>query len=179
MYFDPKEVVMEQICIIPLATDRKELFLQLQEVLATIFSIKVSIMEKISIPKKSWDQKRGQFNASKMIDILEPKIKRYDYCKYNLFITEMDLYSGDLNFVFGVAKPSSKVSIISLARLITDSEDTFQSRIIKEAVHELGHLFGLPHCTNPKCVMRFSNSLADTDRKGETFCTECKEKLFK
>jgi len=35
-------------------------------------------------------------------------------------------------------------------------------RVIKEAVHELGHAFGLTHCENSKCVMHFSNSLQDT-----------------
>lgn len=48
---------------------------------------------------------------------------------------------------------------------------------MKEAVHELGHTFGLVHCIDPKCVMFFSNSLADTDNKNTKFCKKC-IKLF-
>jgi archaemetzincin len=35
----------------------------------------------------------------------------------------------------------------------------FGQRLVKEAVHELGHAFGLNHCENIECVMHFSNSL--------------------
>jgi len=51
------------------------------------------------------------------------------------------------------------------------------SRMNVEAVHELGHTYGLGHCGNPRYVMFFSNSLMDTDRKGSEFCPSCKSKL--
>jgi predicted Zn-dependent protease len=44
-------------------------------------------------------------------------------------------------------------------------------RAIKEAIHEAGHLDRLPHCPEPTCVMAFSNSIEDTDRKGRAFCS--------
>jgi predicted Zn-dependent protease len=50
-------------------------------------------------------------------------------------------------------------------------------RGMPEAVHELGHTYGLGHCGNPRCVMFFSNSLADTDGKGSGFCPSCESKL--
>ncbi|TLX91314.1 MAG: hypothetical protein E6K97_02920 [Thaumarchaeota archaeon] len=39
--------------------------------------------------------------------------------------------------------------------------------MVKECVHELGHIFGFVHCPNIECVMYFSNSLSDTDIKGK------------
>jgi archaemetzincin len=53
----------------------------------------------------------------------------------------------------------------------------FYQRIVKEAVHELGHAFGLNHCRNIKCVMHFSNSLSDTDIKTSHLCNVCKGHL--
>jgi archaemetzincin len=50
---------------------------------------------------------------------------------------------------------------------------------MKEAIHELGHSYGLAHCSRPKCVMFFSNSLQDTDRKRSAFCVDCRMKLDK
>ncbi len=55
----------------------------------------------------------------------------------------------------------------------------FKERALKEAIHELGHLLGLGHCPNPACVMFFSNSLGDTDRKGPGLCPECRRRLEK
>jgi archaemetzincin len=53
----------------------------------------------------------------------------------------------------------------------------FRERAVKEAVHELGHTFGLGHCPDSSCVMHFSNCLDDTDRKGKEYCPECRAKL--
>ncbi len=91
-------------------------------------------------------------------------------------ITPYDIYSDNLNFVFGIALPF-KGFLVSYSRLISDDEELFLSRLRKEVTHEMGHVFGLPHCPNPKCVMHFSNSLIDTDMKGEDFCPSCKKRL--
>jgi len=102
-----------------------------------------------------------------------------------LGVTGVDLTAPGLNFVFGLADPGSRAAIISLARLYPEfygqprDPRRFKVRAITEAVHELGHLLGLGHCSDPACVMFFSNSLADTDRKGPGFCQLCREKLGK
>jgi archaemetzincin len=102
-----------------------------------------------------------------------------------LGVTGVDLTVPGLNFVFGLADPESRAAIISLARLYPEfygqprDPGRFKARAVTEAVHELGHLLGLGHCLDPACVMSFSNSLADTDRKGPGFCQACREKLGK
>ena len=40
-----------------------------------------------------------------------------------------------------------------------------------------GHLFGLVHCTNNKCIMHFSNTVKDTDEKEQTFCQNCRSRI--
>ena len=56
-------------------------------------------------------------------------------------------------------------------------KNLFRERALKEAVHELGHTYGLGHCPDSTCVMHFSNSLPDTDLKGWKFCPDCQEKV--
>jgi archaemetzincin len=101
-----------------------------------------------------------------------------------LAICDFDAYSDNLNFVFGEAHLGGRIAAIYLTRLreefyVKKSDITrlFEQRVIKESVHELGHVFGLRHCENSKCVMHFSNSLQDTDFKNERFCERCNEIL--
>jgi len=100
-----------------------------------------------------------------------------------LGLTELDLYEEGLNFIFGLANPSLRSAIVSVHRLrnefygLEPDDGLLLERAIKEAMHELGHVFGLSHCPNPRCVMHFSNSLLDTDVKGPLYCPRCEEKL--
>jgi archaemetzincin len=70
-----------------------------------------------------------------------------------------------------------KAAVISLHRLRSPDRSLFSLRILKEALHELGHNRGLRHCSDDGCVMHFSNTLADTDRKGPGFCPDCDARL--
>ena len=85
----------------------------------------------------------------------------------------MDLFVPDLSFVFGLASKDGVCAIVSTNRLKGDGQGPYHERLVKEAVHELGHVFGLEHCADSRCVMHFSNSLRDTDVKRDTFCSRC------
>jgi archaemetzincin len=96
-----------------------------------------------------------------------------------LGVTILDLYVPGLNFVFGEAHCPGKVAVISLFRLNPEfygqpaDMQLFYERAVKEAVHEVGHTLGLAHCRNSSCVMFFSNSILDTDRKKSSLCEKC------
>ena len=98
-------------------------------------------------------------------------------------VVNLDLYTPGLNFVFGQALTGGKAALIALPRLrpefngLTRNKELYRHRAVEEAVHELGHTFDLSHCPNIRCVMHFSNSLADTDGKGKDFCEGCLDKL--
>ncbi|OGS55532.1 MAG: hypothetical protein A3K60_05170 [Euryarchaeota archaeon RBG_19FT_COMBO_56_21] len=90
-----------------------------------------------------------------------------------LGVTDVDLFVPDLSFVFGLASKDGACAIVSTNRLKGDGQGPYHERLVKEAVHELGHVFGLEHCADSRCVMHFSNSLRDTDVKRDTFCSRC------
>jgi len=93
-------------------------------------------------------------------------------------VANVDLVVPPFNFVFGIAEIDGKRAVISTARLLDHNADVTELRTIKEVLHELGHTFGLPHCPDPTCVAAFSNTLADTDRKGPQFCLKCYQRLL-
>jgi archaemetzincin len=100
-----------------------------------------------------------------------------------LGVTNVDLYSAGYEFVFGEAEIATGVGTLSLYRLRPETADgrpdlpLLEERAIKEATHELGHLYHLGHCPDPKCVMHFCPSLRDVDVKRRTFCSRCHPEL--
>jgi archaemetzincin len=56
---------------------------------------------------------------------------------------------------------------------LPEDERLFYERCEKEALHELGHTFGLVHCKLYECVMHYSNSIEQVDLKHSRFCPSC------
>jgi archaemetzincin len=169
-----------KIVIVPLGDVDYGIVNKLATNLVSIFNAAVDILQGIRIPQEAYNQQRGQYYSTVILNKLD--LLRANPREKILGVIDEDLYVPSLNFVFGEADPLSKVAVISLFRLkqenydATDEENLYFSRLSKEAVHELGHLIGFKHCPNPRCVMYFSNSLLDTDRKNEKFCDNCLRK---
>ncbi len=129
--------------------------------------------QRIPAPEDAYDRRRDQYQARKFLRLLGA----YDGDRM-LGVTDRDLYMTGLRFVFGQAEAPGRTAVISINRLKWGADvDTFMERCVKEATHELGHTFGLKHCSNSRCVMHFSVSLADTDTKSRTFCKRCRAEL--
>ena len=56
-------------------------------------------------------------------------------------------------------------------------ELTFK-RLVSECIHQIGMIRGLAHCPNNRCVMFFSATVQDTDKKGMSFCANCRKRLM-
>ena len=170
-----------KITLRPLAQIDSHILGILRQSLEQTFNCPVEIKAEISNLDHAYDPNRKQYLAPLLLSRLRSfSMEPGDKC---LGIVDIDLYAPGLNFVFGEADISSGVAIISLYRLrqerygLPQDEGLFQDRVIKEAVHELGHTYYLSHCPNVNCVMHFSNSLADTDIKEASFCSKCQQRL--
>ena len=153
----------------------------LQERLPMVFSGIVKPGGTFELKPDEFDPEREQYLSTSILRRLRTMRPIQDFL---LSVTEADLYAAGLNFVFGEADSVGQCAIISLARLkagYTEKPFTvelFLRRALTEAVHEVGHLLGIGHCPQPACVMHFSNSLYDTDRKSPMFCGQCQEFLL-
>jgi archaemetzincin len=142
---------------------------------------KTKTLPAVEIPEYVHDTRRGQYSSELLLNILIERNNRE--CDRILGITNHDLFIPTMNFVFGQADLENGVAVISIARLkqeyysLPPDRKILTRRILTEAIHEIGHTWQLQHCTNPDCVMFFSNSLSDTDHKGYAFCDNCLENL--
>lgn len=135
--------------------------------------LKARLARRRLLLPSAWNADRGQYDARALLEAT-----RNFRAERLLGIVDADLFVPGLNFVFGIAESPGRAAVISLARLGLDVGDRKKrERALKEAVHELGHTLGLEHCPDPGCVMWFSNTLAETDRKGAFFCAVCRRKV--
>ena len=122
-------------------------------------------------PAEAWDARRRQHETGRILKWLE---SRHAGAAKVLGLTDVDLYLPILTFVFGEAQLGGRAAVVSTARLTAGNgprgDRLLAERLRKEALHELGHAYGLVHCGNPGCVMGRSPGVSEIDVKGPTFC---------
>ena len=126
---------------------------------------------------------KKQVDAAVLLDTITAYKRRHDIRDPILLVVSQDLFIPRHSFVFGLARESEGVAVVSSARLSNgyygkaDSDDDLIDRLSKEGAHETGHLFGLSHCSNPECIMFKPDTLAELDGKKKMFCPGCRENL--
>ena len=168
-----------KIALIPVGEVDQAILAMLEEDLPGIFTADVEVYPPLPLSPRHFMKERDQYLADGLLDEFSSIIPVAGTLL--LGITEADLFSPGMNFVFGIANRGR--SLISSYRLRPElfgqepNPKVFRGRVLTEAVHELGHALGLPHCEYPGCVMYFSNWIGDTDRKGPGFCFRCARSL--
>ncbi len=151
----------------------------LAEVRKAVECLGIEIVQvwKCRPPQNVFNPYRSQYVADKL---LEHIVRSYRRNAENLLflLADVDAYVYGLNFVFGIALPFINAAAVFLPRLryLADSAK-LRERVRKEVLHELGHIFGLEHCTVSGCVMNFSNTVFEVDAKKPAFCWRCASKL--
>ena len=133
-------------------------------------------------PEIAYDISRKQYLSDVILQELGKVFFRRKYFKI-IGLTKANIYTDNLNFIFGQAIMNGCCAIVSTYMLDErnygkeEDSELLLLRTVKECVHELGHTLGLGHCSDPKCVMRFSNSVKWVDYKSEDFCNRCRSVL--
>jgi len=173
------------IYIMPFGENNVESLEGIAENIREQFGLEVKITEDQGAPDFALHPERNQYNSNliikRMLDICPPDALKI------LGVTRFDLFSPIFSFVFGEAQLGGKGAVISSFRLHGRSSNNSDHvpgcpplihRLEKEAVHELGHTFGLRHCSDPDCVMHYSVGVQCADRKFAYFCKACRDLML-
>jgi archaemetzincin len=171
---------MAGIDIVPIYfADRGDILPRLGAALAREFGAEVRHRNPWFDPEAAFDASRGQYRAAFLLRALlnDPQEDRAERV---LGIASVDLFTPVLTYVFGEAQLRGRAAVVSSHRLRSeiyglpaDPRLLFE-RLHKEAVHELGHTYGLLHCATIGCVMRASSYAEEIELKSAGFCERCR-----
>jgi len=146
--------------------------------LARAFGRPTAPWEGAARPRHAFDPRRKQHASG---TILRWLLEAGPPSGKVLGITDRDLFIPILTYVFGEAQLGGRAALVSTARLVEDVEllgpQLLVERLAKEAVHEVGHAYGLVHCDTERCVMGRSPAVREVDEKSSELCRECRAKL--
>ena len=172
---------MSYIYIVPIELEDDSYLEPLERFVFQTFHLRTKKKEfKINL-KDAFDPSRVQYNSSLILRqlIMKPPLD----AEKILGVLDVDLFIPILTFVFGEAQLKGIGAAVSSHRLhnrfygLPENREATTDRLIKEAVHELGHTFGLIHCSQPKCVMNSSTYVENIDQKPAELCLSCQKNI--
>ncbi len=142
-----------------------------------IFSFQTRIESLTENIDFAFDQERRQYHSTPILEQLAELAAPGTF--KIIAVTEVDLFIPILTYVYGEAQLGGRACIVSTSRLQEGlpaiiQQKIFSGRVIKEAIHELGHTFNLRHCKDRSCIMHYCRNIKDVDRKLENLCRYCK-----
>jgi len=171
---------VNEIQILPLGTLPGGWAAELCAGLEAVFRCLSRVLPEESPPARAFNASRQQYSST---EILAGLAARAQLETRLLAVTPADLYVPVLTFVFGEAQLEGNCAVVSTWRLRQEFYGLPQDarlagqRLLKEAVHELGHTFRLMHCEDFQCVMAPSHAVEWIDLKGHSFCAACRQRL--
>ncbi len=143
--------------------------------------LEAMVLDPLPRPDFALDPQRLQYDAGCVIEDLESRPP--NRCDKVVAVTAVDLFVPVFSHVFGEARLGGRAALVSLHRLGEAEEGRrppparVLERAAKVALHELGHLFSLTHCSDPGCLMHFTGDVAGLDATALLFCRYCREFL--
>jgi archaemetzincin len=158
------------------------LLMELAPALANTFQIPCELLRSPLDPEFAFHGERQQYHSSEILGRLQGMITPNTW--RILAVTAVDLYIPILTFVFGEAQLGGPCAVVSLHRLrqefygLPKDQSILQQRLLKEAVHEVGHTVSLTHCPDYSCAMAPSHAVEWIDLKESLLCRACQGRVL-
>ena len=127
--------------------------------------------ESLVLPKEHYNRERKRYSGTGLLKDLS-KLRKGNVV---LGLTDEIIFKANelspTYGIFGVSPVGAYVAVISSTR--PSGKQHTNDHLVKLMMHELGHSFGLNHCSNQHCFMvdaEHGNKFSQTP----SFCNECK-----
>lgn len=143
--------------------------------------IPCDIIPTVLDPAPTFHTERDQYHSSEILARMQSLVG--PQCWRLLGVADVDLYIPILTFVFGEAQMGGPCGVVSTRRLrqefysLPPDQELLEQRLLKEAIHELGHTCELTHCDDYACAMASSHGVEWIDLKESALCRVCQEKI--
>lgn len=168
---------MKAIRVVPIGAVDRHLLESLPAGLARAFRTKCRTDSVSLDPSPAYHPERAQYHSTTLLQQLQ---RRGVNGELLVGVTNVDLYIPILTFVFGEAQVGGPCAVVSYHRLqqqfygLDPDENLLLERLVKEAIHEVGHILGLPHCDDYECAMAASHAVEWLDLKTRALCSSCR-----
>ena len=154
---------------------------ELLSAIAIQYNADVLLQPKVQVlPTITFYKPRNRYRADLILQYLN---QLPGYHNYYLAVTSHDISTTNGKFydwgIMGLGYQPGKSCVISTYRLKTPNTTLFNDRVIKVALHEIGHNLGLPHCKySTTCYMEDAvGTIKTIDRETRELCSHCKNLL--
>jgi len=173
---------MKVLQLLPIGNVDDNLLRGLQSGIPQFIDVLCEVLPAVLDPAPAFHSERQQYHSSELLqrmrNLVSPRTWRL------LGITSLDLYIPILTFVFGEAQIGGPCALVSTYRLreefygLKSDPELLQQRLLKEAIHELGHTLELKHCHDYECVMASAHAVEWIDLRGAAFCEACRARMM-
>jgi archaemetzincin len=168
---------MKLLQLLPIGNVDDGLLKDLVPAIAKTFHVPCKILPFRLDPQFAYHGERQQYHSSEIMHRMQGLLTAESWRV--LGVAAVDLYIPILTFVFGEAQIAGPCALVSAYRLrqefygFAPDAELFKHRVVKEAVHELGHTLSLTHCEDYSCAMAPSHAVEWIDLKESTLCADC------
>ena len=176
-----KDADKPTIAIVPFSDVNRDLIAELKSSLQKQLTADIFILSSTRLPTNAFYKPRQRYIADSLLEFL----KRINEKKFEkiLGVTKKDIATrkGKIENwgILGLGSCPGEACVISSFRAGKNkvSNKIFLRRMSALALHELGHTYGLEHCSTTTCLMKDANGKMNLD-DGNTYCKKCKDYLI-
>lgn len=170
----------DTIILSPIGTEPQIYVEWINREIETFFGCPTKTLALLDDIDFSYNPSRGQYHSTVILEHLAERAPAGTLKV--LGITDHDLFIPILTHVYGEAQLGGTACVVSIRRLREGIPpggglEFLRLRLLKEAVHELGHSFNLRHCRDEQCIMHYCRKIQHVDRKSAAFCRYCRVML--